>query len=361
MEIVVFLAGAALVLWVLLTAVRTVVLPRAVRAPLSWGVFGLVVATFKFAAARRRSYEAQEGTLALIGPVGLLAVPTAWMFLVLVGFTAMFWATDPGLEIRGAFNLAGSSITTLGFTAAAGTGQHALSFLAALLGLLLLSLFITYLPSTYAAFQKRERQVTLLEVRAGVPPSAVVMLERFQNIGWVERLSDHWTEWEPWFAELEETHTTNPAIPWFRSSDPDKSWITAAGTALDAASIWTSSVEGLGLKDRVSANLTIRAGFVTLRAIADTFGIRYDPNPSQTDPISVQREEFEACLDRLAAAGVRINDDRDQAWIDFAGWRVNYDTVLLELAQLLHAPYAPWTSDRSAVGYVRGGRFTRKA
>ena len=117
MEIAVFIAGAALVLWVLLTAVRTVVLPRAVRAPLSWGVFGLVVAIFKFAAARRRSYEAQEGTLALIGPVGLLAVPAAWMFLVLVGFTAMFWATDPGLEVRGAFNLAGSSITTLGFTA----------------------------------------------------------------------------------------------------------------------------------------------------------------------------------------------------------------------------------------------------
>ena len=360
MEIAVFIAGAGLVLWVCLTAVRTVVLPRAVKAPLSWGVFGIVVAVFTFVAHRRRSYETQEGTLALIGPIGLLAVPGAWMFLVLVGFTAMFWATDPGLEVRGAFNLAGSSMTTLGFAPASGTGQHALAFLAALLGLLLLSLFITYLPSTYSAFQKRERQVTLLEVRAGVPPKAAVMLVRFQNIGWTDRLSDHWTEWEPWFAELEETHTTNPAIPWFRSSDPRRSWITAAGTVLDAAAIWTSSVDDLELQDRVSANLTIRAGFVTLRAIADTFGIRYDADPAPTDPISVQRDEFEVVLDILVASGVRIIDDRDRAWRDFAGWRVNYDTVLLELSQTLHAPYAPWTSDRSAVGYVAGGRFSRK-
>jgi len=360
MEIVVFIAGAVLVLWVLLTAVRTVVLPRAVRAPLSWGVFGIVVAVFKFVAARRRSYEAQEGTLALVGPVGLLAVPVSWMVLVLAGFSAMFWATDTALGVDGALNLAGSSMTTLGFTRAEGTGQHTLAFLAALLGLLLLSLFITYLPSTYSAFQKRERQVTLLEVRAGAPPRAVTMLERFQNIGWVDRLADHWSEWEPWFAELEETHTTNPAIPWFRSPDPRRSWITAAGTVLDAASIWTSCVEDLERQDQVSANLTIRAGFVSLRAIADTFGIRYDPDPKQSDPISVQREEFEAVLDALNVAGVRIKDDRDQAWIDFSGWRVNYDTVLLELAQMLHAPYAPWTSDRSAVGFVAGGRFTRK-
>lgn len=360
MEIAVFIAGAALVVWVLLTAVRTVVLPRAVRAPLSWGVFGAVVAVLKFAAARRRNYEDEESTLALVGPLGLLAVPGAWMVLMMTGFTAMFWATEPDLGLRGAFHIAGSSMTTLGFAPTDGAGQDVLAFLAALLSLLLLSLFITYLPSTYSAFQKRERQVALLEVRAGLPPSARVMLERFHRIGWLDRLADHWTEWEPWFAELQETHTTNPAIPWFRSPEPGRSWITAAGTVLDAASIWTSSVDGLALQDQVSANLTIRAGFVSLRSIADTFGIRYDSDPLPTDPISIHREEFEAVLDKLADDGVAIKADRDQAWSDFSGWRVNYDTVLLELCQMLHAPYAPWTSDRSAVGYVAGSRFSRK-
>ncbi|MDA2979096.1 MAG: hypothetical protein O3B42_04960 [Actinomycetota bacterium] len=359
MEIAVFALGILVVGWVLLTAIRTVVLPRATHSPLSWGVFGVVVWLFTRIASLRKSYRDQDGVLALIGPVGLLVVPGIWMVLMLGAFTGMFWATDPDLKLRGAFHLAGSSITTLGFAQANGAGQQALAFTCALLGLLLLSLFITYLPSTYSTFQKRERQVTLLDVRAGTPPSAVALLERFYRIGWLDQLDDHWKEWEPWFAELEETHTTNPAIPWFRSSDVDRSWVTAAGTALDAASIWTSSVADLDLRKRVSANLTIRAGFVSLRRIADTFKIRYDPDPLPTDPISIQRSEFDTALDALEAVGVDIVHDRDQAWRDFAGWRVNYDTVLLELAQVLRVPYAAWTSDRSAVAAV-GGRFARR-
>jgi len=360
MEYVVFAFGVFVVAWVLLTAVRTVVLPRASRSPLSWGVFGGVVWFFKAIASLRKGYRSQDGTLALIGPVGLLVVPGVWMVMMLGAFTAMFWATDPDLEVRGAFHLAGSSITTLGFAPATGAGQQALSFACALLGLLLLSLFITYLPSTYSVFQAREKRVTLLDVRAGSPPSAVVMLERFHRIGWLDRLDLHWAEWEPWFAELEETHTTNPALPWFRSSNPDRSWLTSAGTVLDAAAIWTSCVSGLDLSERVSANLTIRAGFVSLRRVADTFRIKYDADPNPTDSISIQRSEFDAVLDSLAEVGVSIVADRDQAWRDFSGWRVNYDTVLLELAQVMRVPYAPWTSDRSAVAAV-AGRFARRS
>lgn len=360
MEFIVFALGALTVGWVLLAAVRTVVLPRAATSALSRGVFSAVVWAFKTAASLRKDYRKQDGILALIGPVGLLVIPGVWMVMMLGAFTAMFWATEPELEIRGAFHLAGSSITTLGFAPANGAGQQALSFLCALLGLLLLSLFITYLPSTYAVFQSREHRVTLLDVRAGAPPSAVVMLQRFHRIGWLDRLDIFWAEWEPWFGELEETHSTNPALPWFRSSDPNRSWVTSAGTVLDAASIWTSAVSGLDMSERVSANLAIRAGFVSLRRIADTFRIPYDPDPAASDPISIQRSEFEEVLDRLEEDGVDIVVDRDQAWRDFAGWRVNYDTVLLELAQVLRVPYAPWTSDRSAIGAV-GGRFARRS
>jgi hypothetical protein len=47
------------------------------------------------------------------------------------------------------------------------------------------------------------------------------------------------------------------------------------------------------------------------------------------------------------AADVPLKPDADQAWRDYAGWRVNYDTVLLALAGLAMAPYAQWSSDRS--------------
>ena len=97
----------------------------------------------------------------------------------------------------------------------------------------------------------------------------------------------------------------------------------------------------------MQADLTIRAGFIALRHIADFFNITYNPKPDPADPISVSRLEFDLACEELIKAGVPVKADRDQAWRDFSGWRVNYDTVLLKLCALTMAPYAPWSSDRS--------------
>ena len=99
----------------------------------------------------------------------------------------------------------------------------------------------------------------------------------------------------------------------------------------------------------VQADICIRAGYLSLRRIADGFGIRFDREPVSGDPISITRQEWEDAMDDLAAEGVPANTDRDRAWRDFAGWRVNYDTVLLELADLTDAPYAMWSSDRGVL------------
>ena len=85
---------------------------------------------------------------------------------------------------------------------------------------------------------------------------------------------------------------------------------------------------------------------MALRRIASAYGIRFDPDPTPTDPISISRDEFDQLLAQLAEIGVPLKSDRDQAWRDFAGWRVNYDTVLLTLCGLLMAPQSPWSSDR---------------
>ena len=67
----------------------------------------------------------------------------------------------------------------------------------------------------------------------------------------------------------------------------------------------------------------------------------------QSDPISITRAEFDEVIHKLEEAGVPIKADREQAWKDFAGWRVNYDRVLLVLCTLVMAPQAPWSSDRA--------------
>lgn len=359
LPVAVFGVGVILVLYVVQSAVRTVVLPRASRTTLSSVVERVVVTTLKFAASRRKRYEDQDTILAAIAPVSLLLIPAVWMVLVLVGFACMMWATDPDLSVWGSFHLSGSSLTTLGFAPANGAGQQAIAFVAAMLGLLLLTLLITYLPTIYSGFQRREQKVALLEVRAGNPPSAEVMISRFHRIGWLESLSAEWLTWESWFAELEESHTTHTSLPWFRSSVSTRSWVTAAGTVLDAAAIWTSSVTGLSPSDHASAALTIRGGFIALRRIAEVFGLPFDDDPAPSDPIAIQRDEFDAVLDVLASEGVAIVDDRDQAWRDFAGWRVNYESALLGLADMLRVPYAPWTSDRYPLNHRSKGHRTR--
>ena len=97
----------------------------------------------------------------------------------------------------------------------------------------------------------------------------------------------------------------------------------------------------------------VRSGYVALRRVADFFGIEFDPDPAPTDPVSISRPEFDEAYAHLREIGVPLKHDVDQAWRDYAGWRVNHDTVLLQLAEITMAPYAPWTSDRSAVSYQR--------
>jgi hypothetical protein len=126
---------------------------------------------------------------------------------------------------------------------------------------------------------------------------------------------------------------------------------------LDAASLTASTV--VTPRD-VQAEICIRAGYLALRRIAHFFSIPYDPDPAPNDPITVTRGEFDSAYDRLAGAGVPLRPDRDEAWRNYAGWRVNYDTVLVALAELTMAPMAPWSSDRALRSW-RPPIFVRRA
>lgn len=343
LRVLFFVLGLVIVVGTLLSAVRTFVLPRAAPDPIVRVVFRTLRRLFELSLRRSRSYAERDRVMAFFAPIGLLSLLPVWLALVQVGYMGMFWALGLGSWFE-AFHLSGSSLLTLGFAGVEGLPQTILAFSEATIGLMLVALLIAYLPTIYAAFSRREAAVALLEVRAGAPPSAVEMIKRFYRIHGLDRLSEQWRTWEAWFVDIEESHTALAALVVFRSPQPDHSWVTAAGAVLDAASLTLSTVD---IPHDPQAALCIRAGYVALHRIADFFSIPYDPNPKPSDPISVTREEFDAAYDQLAAQGVPLKPDRDQAWRDFAGWRVNYDTVLLALAGLTMAPDAPWSGDRA--------------
>jgi len=343
LRVVVFLAGLVIVIDVLSSAIKTFVLPRSSRHWLTAVVFRNLRRLFDWLNQRAQSYEERDRIMALYAPIGLLLLVPTWLLCVLVGYMLMYRAI--GVESwYEAFRDSGSSLLTLGFAPVDSVIQMLLAFSEAAIGLILVALLIAYLPTIYSAFSKREAAVNLLEVRAGSPPSAATMIIRYHRIRGLEVIGEIWAGWEVWFAEVEESHTSLAALAFFRSPQPGRSWVTAAGAVLDAAAICASTID---MPRNPQAELTIRAGFLALRQIASYFRIPYDADPQPTDPISIARDEFDALYDELAAAGVPLKPDRDKAWRDFAGWRVNYDTVLLALAALTMAPYAPWSSDRS--------------
>lgn len=344
MRALVFGAGMALVLWALSSAVRTMVVPRGLQSFLARAVFAAVRGVLRVFLGRAPDYDRRDRVMALFGPVSMLMLPAVWMSVVLAGYTCMYWGLG-SRSARSAFEISGSSLFTLGTRTAGDLPSQALSFTEAGVGIGLLALLITYLPSLYATFNRRELAVALLEVRADSPPSGPNMLVRYHRIGFDGGLTQVWKDWETWFADLEETHTSLPALAFFRSPEPRKSWVTAAGAVLDAAALQASTVDG---PRDPEADLCIRAGYVALRRLADFFGIPYDPDPTRGDPISVAREEYDEVCARLERAGLPLKADRDEAWLDFAGWRVNYDAPLLGLAALTMAPSAPWSSDRGS-------------
>ena len=343
-KVLAFLTGFVVIVLTLSSALSTFVLPRGVRSQLNRIVFGLLRRLFDFLLHFAKRYEVRDAIMAYYAPLGLMLLLPTWYILILTGYAAIYWSLGAG-DLFAVFRLSGSSLFTLGFDISKTPLITAVAFSEAMLGLMLVGLLIAYLPTMYSAFSRREQVVNMLEVRAGSPPSASEMLLRFHRNHGLERLSEYWKVWESWFADIEESHTTLPALIFFRSPRPENSWVTAGGAVLDAAAITLSALE---IPYEISAALCIRSGFLAFRRIANYFDI---PNPQDPhfpeQPICVDRAEFDSVIDQLAAAGLPLKPDRDQAWHDFAGWRVNYDRSLILLCGLVMAPSAAWSSDRA--------------
>lgn len=338
LRLIAILAGLIIAAATIRSAIRTFILPRGARDGIVTFVFINFRRLLRVFAPDSAPFERRDRVLAFYAPVGLVVTAVFWIGSVWLAYGLLFWATG-AVNFAAGLKESGSSLLTLGFVAPSSGFQSILVFTEATIGLGLVALLVGYLPTLYGAFSRRELAVNLLEVRADSPPSAVAMLSRFHRIGVWDQLHDEWRGWERWFADLEESHTSIAALAFYRSPQPDHSWIVAAGTVLDAASLLRSLVD---VPRDPQADLAIRAGYVALRRIADYFQIPYDAQPGPMDRTAVTRDMFGAAADELAAAGLALREDRNAAFHDFNGWRVNYDRPLLGLSRMVDAPNARW-------------------
>jgi hypothetical protein len=352
-EIALVVIGIVAIVLVLDAVLRTFVLPRGAPVLFTSLTFRTVRSVLGIFARPNRGYEQRDRVMALYAPLALIAFPVVCLVVIMGAFTCFFEVTV-GRGWREAVTASGSSLFTLGFERPPGLGSVFISFAEAAIGLGLLAVLIAYLPTIYSSFSSREAMVTQLSVRAGTPPTAWRMLELAHRADFLHDLDRDWREWMRWFSEVSETHTSLAVLSFFRSPNANRSWITSAGTVMDAAAL---RLAVLNIPFTPAPGLCIRSGFLALREIADFFGFEHDADPAPDDPISIDRSEFIEIYEELAGAGLPVKADRERAWRDFAGWRVNYDRVLLALCSLVMAPYAPWSSDRSPTAPLRSQRW----
>ena len=342
LQIIVFSLGFLIAMGTLYSATKQTVLPGRKKVLLSRTVFRTSFRLFRLVIVRIPS-EQLRGTLsALNAPMSVMLLPLTWVILLLIGFTMMFWGvSEPSLGT--ALSLSGAAITTEGFLAPQGGAQTTVYIMGGVIGLGIVGLLITFLPTVYSIYSQREEVVTRVAFRFGSPPSGVKVLAQAYRLGLAQELDQFWRTWEDWFTDLAETHISNSEVIFYRSSQPGTSWITTAGAILDASALYSSTVDR---GDVPWLNLCFQVGSRTLSDIATDVGI--PPGSALAPGVSmhVTRAEYDAACEQLSSAGVRLKADREESWRAFVSMRSQYDSALIALAKLVYAPEAPWSSDR---------------
>ncbi|HEV2915377.1 MAG TPA: potassium channel family protein [Pyrinomonadaceae bacterium] len=345
MRILIALAGAGFILLVALDAFETIVLPR--RVTRRFRVTRIFYqSTWRPCAAiarRMRGKKRRESFLSFFGPLSLLALLTVWAFGLIVGFSMMHWGLNSrlsGLDAAPGFltylYMSGETFFTLGFgdITPVGTGGRMATVMEAGFGFGFLAIVIGYLPVLYQAFSRREVNISLLDARAGTPPSAAELLRRHSEGDNMAELGQLLGDWERWAAELMESHLSYPVLCWFRSQHDNQSWLASLTTVLDACAL---VIVGVGGASARQAQLTFA---MARHAVVDLAQI-FDASPQEPTVDRFPPTEMARLREALATAGIPLRDG-PEADRRLAELRHMYEPYVNSLSRYLMMPLPAW-------------------
>ncbi len=362
MATVAIIAGTALIILVLWEGFETIVLPRRVTRRFrltrffyrsSWRPWVKMVKTL--IPARRR-----ESWLSYFGPLSLLLLLSIWAGGLISGFALIHWALGSTILARDGnagfltdLYLSGTTFFTLGLGDVLPQTSLArlLTVVESGMGFAFLALVIGYLPALNQSFARREVSISLLDARAGSPPTAAEMLRRHDHERGKEALRQLLHEWERWSAELLEGHLSYPVLAYFRSQHDNQSWLAALTAILDTCALIMAGLEGACERQ---AELT----FAMARHAVLDLSLVFNTRPREPSADRLPPERLVQMRSHLAACGqkLRDGDDVDQRLREL---RRLYEPYVHSLATYFQVSLPPWLAEKSSLDNLQGSFWER--
>ena len=312
-SILIVAAGVALIVVVLHDGFEVMLLPRRVSREFRLARFYYVNAwrTWRRMADRLEAGKRREVLLSWFGPSSVVLLFALWAACLIGAFGAIHHALGSPLNTPNArppgpldyLYFSGVTFFTLGFgdlSPKEPLGRFLAVFEAGV-GFAFLAVVISYLPVFYQAFSKREATISLLDARAGSPPTAGSLLLRLapgRNFAALDRFLQ---EWERFAAEVLEGQLSFPLLSYYRSQHDNQSWLAAMTMILDACALTIAALKEV---DPYQAQLTFAMSRHAVVDLAQGFGAR--PVDPEVDRLPSDR--LLELLDELELAGFVIRD-----------------------------------------------------
>jgi hypothetical protein len=345
-----FCAGIACIFVALLDAFQTVISPRRATGRFRITRLFFIVTWWPWSrlATRISNPRKRETALSFYGPASLLLLIVVWAGGLLVGFAMLFRSQRApladmmfsGNDFRSDLYISGTTIFTLGIGDLTPHSSWArlIIVLESGIGLGFLAMVISYFPVLYGAFSKREVSISLLDARAGSPPTAAELMRRHAFKGGGEALNTLLVEWERWSAELLESHISYPLLCYYRSQHSNQSWLSALTAVLDLCALMIAGVQDHAARQ---AQLTFA---IARHALVDISQIFSQP-PVQDAEDRLSPERFDLLYQQLCQSGIRVCRDGD-SMERLKKMRLLYEGYAVALSRFLRMPLPPWIVDQ---------------
>jgi len=350
MSIPAIVFGLVIIGVVLLDAFETVVLPRRVtrQFKLTAWFYRRTWIPWRKIAGHIKTPSRQQSFLGYYGPLSLIMLMAFWAVGLIFGFALLQYGigsheqlgSEPVTFPRILYH-SGETFFTLGYGDIVPTsaGARALSVFEAGMGFAFLGVVIGYLPVVYGAFSRREIQISMLDARAGSPPTASELLVRLAGRSEETAidqlvLDEVLRDWERWAGELLESGLSYPVLSFFRSQHSNQSWLGALMIMLDVTSLVLTGIEEI---HPGQARLTFAMARHAAVDLAQVVNARYDPNAADR----MTEENFQSLRETLAGVGLKLKSTED-ARLKLAKLRSMYEPYIHSTAVNLMVALPPW-------------------